>query len=110
MSSLQAGMNMLKYNVYFGGYLKYSHQKQSSTSMMLLAGYRYIMAEGMSLKFMYSYDIQVSGHLQGTGGAHEISLILEFQNIRTPGKNRYEECILVESSHSRVSALECSSF
>lgn len=109
-SSIQAGLNMLKFNIYVGAYLKYSHQKQSSTSMMLLAGYRYIMAEGMSIKFMYSYDMQVSGHLQETGGAHEVTLILEFQNIRIPDRNQYEECILVETSHSKLSALECSSF
>ena len=35
----------------------------------------------MSLKFMYSYDLQVSGALQGTGGAHEISLVLEFDKL-----------------------------
>jgi hypothetical protein len=39
----------------------------------------------MSLKFMYSYDIQVSGALQGTGGAHEISLILEFDKLSVFG-------------------------
>ena len=35
----------------------------------------------MSIKFMYSYDIQISGALQGTGGAHEISLVLEFDKL-----------------------------
>jgi hypothetical protein len=35
----------------------------------------------MNIKFMYSYDIQISGALQGTGGAHEISLILEFDHL-----------------------------
>lgn len=110
MNSFQAGVNLLKFNIYLGGYFKFSSTRHTSTALMLLAGYRYNVSENLGLKFMYSYDMQVSGSLQGSGGAHEVSLILEFQNHRIFGKNRYEECILEEEKGPVLSKLECSSF
>ncbi len=110
MNSFQAGVNVLKYNIYLGGYFKFSSTHESSTALMLLAGYRYNVSENLSIKFMYSYDIQLSGSLQSTGGAHEIGLILEFQNPQRFNKNKYEECIIVEEQKPKLSKLECSSF
>jgi len=110
MNSFQAGVNCLKFNIYAGGYIKFSSTHETSTALVLLAGYRYNVTENLSLKFMYTYDLQMSGSLQSTGGAHEIGLILEFQNPRTFSKNRYEECIIVEEKKPKLSKLECSSF
>ena len=81
MNSLQFGLNMLKYNIYVGGWYKSTMSGVVNSSVALVAGYRYSFAEDMNIKFMYSYDLQVSGALQGTGGAHEISLILEFDKL-----------------------------
>jgi type IX secretion system PorP/SprF family membrane protein len=77
----EAGMNLLKYNVYLGAWYKGSFDQNTGSSLALLAGYRYSFAEDMSIKFMYSYDIQMSGNLQGLGGAHEVSLVLEFSRL-----------------------------
>ncbi len=110
MSSIQVGLNMLKYNFYLGGYFKASSYSNGTTSLMLLAGYRYMIAGDISLKFMYSYDIQISKNLQGTGGAHEISLILEFKSLRLLGKKRYEACPAIDEPDLKVSSLECSPF
>jgi type IX secretion system PorP/SprF family membrane protein len=111
LSSIQVGVNMLKYNFYLGGYFKASSVVVPTTSLMVLAGYRYVVANDMSIKFMYSYDIQVSKNLRGTGGAHEISLILEFKNIRLGGsKNQYEKCPAMDSQDIKTGALECSPF
>ena len=81
LNSLQVGLNLLKYNIYIGCWYKSTMTGVVNRSMALVAGYRYTFYEDMSLKFMYSYDLQVSGALQGTGGAHEISLILEFDKL-----------------------------
>ncbi|MFZ4521116.1 MAG: PorP/SprF family type IX secretion system membrane protein [Bacteroidales bacterium] len=81
LNSLQVGLNLLKYNIYVGGWFKSTMTGVVNSSIALVAGYKYNFYEDMNLKFMYSYDLQISGALQGTGGAHEISLILEFDKL-----------------------------
>ncbi len=81
LNSLQIGLNLLKYNIYVGGWYKSTMTGTVNSAIALVAGYKYNFYEDMNLKFMYSYDLQISGALQGTGGAHEISLILEFDKL-----------------------------
>lgn len=78
LNALQVGVNALKYNIYLGVWYKTAMGNYPNTAIALLAGYRYNFYDNMNLKFIYSYDLQISGELNGTGGAHEISLILEF--------------------------------
>lgn len=108
MNSLELGFNMLKYNIYMGAWYKSGVNNLPTSSLALVAGYRYTFAEDMSIKFMYSYDLMVLGSMQGLGGAHEISLILEFDKlsifgggggVNTPGR-----------SMRNNAALECPSF
>jgi type IX secretion system PorP/SprF family membrane protein len=108
MNSLEAGFNMLKYNIYLGGWFKTGLSNNPTSSIAIVAGYRYMFAEDMSIKFMYSYDLMTSSSMQGLGGAHEISLILEFDKltifgggggVNTPGR-----------SMRNNAALECPSF
>lgn len=81
LNSLEIGLNLLKFNVYIGGWYKTTMTGNTNNAVSLLAGYRYMFMEDMSIKFIYSYDLQIAGVMQGTGGAHEISLVLEFNNI-----------------------------
>ncbi len=81
LNSLQVGLNLLKFNIYLGGWYKTTMTGLPNSILALVAGYRYMFQENMSIKFMYSYDLQISGALQGTGGAHEISLVLEFDKL-----------------------------
>lgn len=108
MNSLEVGFNMLKYNIYMGAWYKSGLNNFPTSSLALVAGYRYTFAEDMSIKFMYSYDLMILGSNQGLGGAHEISLILEFDKlsifgggggVNTPGR-----------SMRNNAALECPSF
>ena len=57
------------------------------SSMAFLAGFAFNYADNMGIKFTYSYDMEMSGALMGTGGAHEISLILDFNNASLFGGN-----------------------
>jgi len=88
LSNIQAGLNLIKYNIYLGAWYKGTFGGPTSNSVALLAGYRYMFAEDMSIKFMYSYDLPMSGAMLGTGGAHEISLVLEFSKITIFGGGR----------------------
>ena len=109
LSSLEVGFNMLKFNIYLGGWYKAGMNTNSASAVALVAGYRYTFAENMSIKFMYSYDLITTGSMQGLGGAHEISLVLEFDKMtlfggggggaNTPGR-----------SMRGGGALECPSF
>ncbi len=110
-SLIQAGLNLLKFNIYLGGWFKGSFDANAGTAIALLAGYRYSFAENMSIKFMYSYDLQMSGNLQGMGGAHEISLILEFDKLSIFGGGGGGGSFSTPGRSSKSnSALECPSF
>ncbi len=111
-SLIQAGLNLLKYNIYLGGWFKGSFDANTGSAIALLAGYRYTFAENMSIKFMYSYDLQMSGNLQGMGGAHEISLILEFDKLSLFGGTGGGGGSFTTPGHSsrNNAPLECPSF
>ncbi|TSA23696.1 MAG: type IX secretion system membrane protein PorP/SprF [Bacteroidetes bacterium] len=83
--SLTLGMNLVKYNLYLGAWFRSSVSKQASNALILMAGYRFFFTEHANIKFFYSYDLQIGGNLQETGGAHEISLILEFRELQVFG-------------------------
>lgn len=81
LNSIQAGLNLTKFGIYLGLWYKGAFGDYSNAAMTLLGGYKYVFADNMDIKFTYSYDMQLTGALQGTGGAHEISLILGFGNL-----------------------------
>jgi type IX secretion system PorP/SprF family membrane protein len=82
VSSLQLGMNLVKSNIFLGAWYKSAFNGLSPNTVLALnAGFRYVFQEDMSIKFIYSYDIQISSALQGTGGAHEISLVLDMAKL-----------------------------
>jgi len=110
MGSFQVGANVLKYNIYVGGYFKFTDIYGPTTSLMVLAGYRYVFSQALNVRFMYSYDIQVSQNLQGTGGAHEVSLILELKGLKIPGRNRFSTCQSETGPDRNPAYLECSPF
>jgi type IX secretion system PorP/SprF family membrane protein len=106
LSILQAGLNLLKYNIYLGAWYKVATGSGGSSVAAIVAGYRYAFAEDMSIKFMYSYDLQIAGPAQGTGGAHEICLILEFDKLSLFGGNGG----YYNSAGKKYAPIECSSF
>jgi type IX secretion system PorP/SprF family membrane protein len=109
LSTLQAGFNLLKFNIYLGGWYKASFGGISNgDAVALVVGYRYSFAEDMSIKFMYSYDLITTGAMQGLGGAHEISVVLDFDKLSLFGGGGGGGNIPGKSM--RGGALECPSF
>ncbi|MCX6278714.1 MAG: PorP/SprF family type IX secretion system membrane protein [Bacteroidetes bacterium] len=78
LNAIQAGMNLTKYGVYLGLWYKGAFGTYANTSLAMLVGYRYVFADNIGIKFTYSYDMQLSGALMGTGGAHEVTLVIDF--------------------------------
>ena len=110
LNSIQAGVNLTKFGIYAGLWYKGAFGTYSNGAMVFLAGYRYSFAENMNLKFTYNYDMQLTGALQGTGGAHEISLVLEFGNISIFGSSGGGSGTGGHRRGGYDSRLECSEF
>ncbi len=107
ISDLEAGLNLLKYNIYLGAWYKATLGPNASSLAALVVGYRYRFAEDMSIKFIYSYDIQISGPARGAGGAHEISLILDFDKLTVFGRGNGGGYY---PAFRKFSPIECSDF
>ncbi len=80
LNSLQVGLNLAKYGVLVGLWYKGAFGNYNNSICAFMAGYGADVGGNIGLKFTYSYDMQMTGALQGTGGAHEVSLILDFNN------------------------------
>ena len=109
LNALQAGVNLTKYGVYLGLWYKGAFGTYANAAMTFMGGYRYVFQDNLALKFTYSYDMQLTGALQGTGGAHEISLVLEFGGLSIFGGSS----ATMSRPGSRAgygSRLECSEF
>ncbi len=110
LNAFQVGMNLTKFGVYVGLWMKGAFGSYSNGSMVFLGGYRYVFADNMSVKFTYNYDMQLTGALQGTGGAHEISLVLDFGNISIFGGTEGSSRLRPHGRGGYDSRLECSEF
>jgi type IX secretion system PorP/SprF family membrane protein len=80
LNSVQAGLNLSKYGVLVGLWYKGAFGNYNNSICTFMAGYGADVGNNLGIKFTYSYDLQMTGALQGTGGAHEVSLILDFNS------------------------------
>lgn len=111
MSTLELGLNLTKYNIYLGTWFKTALSPASSNCLAVLAGYNLRVADNVAVKFIYSYDIPISGAYSSTGGAHEISLVLSFEGVSIFGGGGGSGPTLPRGGGSKKwGALECSDF
>ncbi len=115
LNSVQAGFNLTKFGINLGLWYKGLFGSYNNSICAFLAGYKYPFADNFAVKFTYSYDMQMTGALQGTGGAHEISLILDFNSDAifggsVTGYGLPGGASRGGASKSRSSRLECSEF
>lgn len=82
MQLVSGGLNILFSGVYIGAWYANTFGKESNyADLTLLAGVNVEMTEGSRLKLMYSYDMTVSKYSTFWGPSHEVSLILELDNV-----------------------------
>ncbi len=77
----------VKYQLFLGG-IWFRHTFTNADAVILMVG----IQKGM-LKVAYSYDWTVSALGGSTGGAHEITLLFNFENEKAAYKNRYNDCL-----------------
>lgn len=75
----------IQHESFFGG-IWFRHTFTNADAVILMAGY-----EMKFFKIAYSYDLTVSGLGVNSGGAHEISVILNFES-KNKGRN-YNDCL-----------------
>lgn len=74
---------------FFGG-LFFRHTFGNSDALIMAVG----LSKGI-FKVAYSYDLTVSGLSPNTGGTHEVSLILNFEDKNKKHKQRYNDCLKI---------------
>jgi len=72
----------------FGG-LWYRHSGNNSDSVIASVG-----GKSGIFKITYSYDYTVSGLTQGSGGSHEISVVMNFDKL-LPKESKYNDCLML---------------
>lgn len=90
----QAGFSQLigGFNVNFDkiiGGLWYRHSGSNADAVIALFGYKKDF-----FKFCYSYDYTVSGLTIGSGGSHEIGLVINLEQF-FPEKQNYNDCLSI---------------
>lgn len=83
---LNMGMQ-INYDLFFGG-IWFRHTFINADAVIFMVGFQ----KGV-LKLAYSYDWTVSKLGARTGGAHEVSLILNFESPNQKYKQRYNDCL-----------------
>lgn len=76
-----------RYGLFLGG-IWFRHTFTNSDAVIFMAG----IQKGV-FKFAYSYDLTVSGLGVQSGGAHEISLTLNFESEKQKHRNKYNDCL-----------------
>lgn len=80
-NSLVVGTNAYKSSLYVGAW--YRNQQSDliqPSAMIVMAGINVPMLDDSRFKIMYSYDLML-GEPKGTGGAHEVTLRVEFDSF-----------------------------
>lgn len=77
----------IRYGLFLGGiYLR--HTFSNTDAVIMMVGVR----KGV-FKIGYSYDLSIGGLGLGSGGAHEVSISLNFEQKKQNRQNRYNDCL-----------------
>lgn len=77
----------IRYGIFLGG-IWFRHTFTNTDAVIFMVG----IQKGV-FKLGYSYDLTLSKLGSDSGGAHEISLTLTFENKKRKHRNRYNDCL-----------------
>jgi type IX secretion system PorP/SprF family membrane protein len=83
---LNIGTN-IRYGLFLGG-IYFRHTFSNADAVIMMIGVR----KGV-FKIGYSYDLSVAGLGLSSGGAHEVSISLNFGHKKQNHQNRYNDCL-----------------
>jgi type IX secretion system PorP/SprF family membrane protein len=83
MNLYSIGMNLYLTSLYFGiWYRNESLEYDVYSNFLIMAGVYIPFTKSTRMKFMYSYDMQITASNSYTGPSHEISLIFELDDLK----------------------------
>lgn len=81
-SNFALGMNVMQSNLYFGAWYKgESYGDFRSDAMVFMLGVNYGIADNARMKIMYSYDWALNELVSISGPTHEITLIMQLDDL-----------------------------
>jgi type IX secretion system PorP/SprF family membrane protein len=102
------GSNLYMSHIYLGlWYKNHTLRYDQFSSMIVMAGINILFTDAYRMKLMYSYEVNIYARQNITGPSHELSLILEFDDLGLVGKERD---IFVSPKSKTYSPIECSPF
>jgi len=107
LSNFNIGLNLYMSHIYLGLWfsnnaLEYTEQ----ATMIFLAGINIGISENSRMKLVYTHDMAINTTNNFAGPSHEISLILEFDNLRF-----FKQTDIIKNvSRRNFSPIECSPF
>ncbi|MFC2107550.1 PorP/SprF family type IX secretion system membrane protein [Bacteroidota bacterium] len=111
MQSYQVGINIHKDPLYIGiWYRNDEFEFLEHDALILMAGINMNFNSESRLKLLYSYDAMLSDVTKATGGTHEFTLIIEFDEIQLFGNKKRGGFGNRGPMHKNTGALECSPF
>jgi type IX secretion system PorP/SprF family membrane protein len=107
LHNFNIGFNLYMSHVYLGiWYRNDALEYTEYADLILLAGMNIGFSENSRMKLVYTHDMAISTNNNFAGPSHEISLILEFDNLRF-----FRESEIIKNVRSRnFSPIECSPF
>lgn len=102
------GLNLYMSHVYIGAWLKNDFiENRNYSDLVLLAGIDVNFSASSKMKIIYSYDMTATTMNYFWGPSHEVSLILNFDNIRFLNNSGNEN---INISNKKYPPLECTNF
>lgn len=113
--SFSLGLNIYKNPIYIGlWYRNEDFDFSKSETLIAMLGINANFGEDIRMKMLYSFDMSLQNNIVGAGGAHEFTLIFEFDSLELFSKSNSSSNFNRDMGNTRrksnMDRLECSPF